>query len=515
MYQVVWFKRDLRTVAHRALTEAALRGPIVPLYILEPALWQQPDVSARHWRVLKPCLHDLDATLATNGVRLLIRQGEAVPVLAALRQQIGPFTLWSHEETGTLWTYARDRAVLSWCRAEGIAWHELPQTGVVRRLRSRAGWADAWDRRMAEALPLPPVLLPHGLSLTSDPLPDTLGTPLGPAHGTGEQPGDRATALKLLESFAQRRAARYAKGLSSPLTATQACSRLSPALALGTLSMAEAVQRLRRAQADWANSPLPAAERRAMTLGLKACLSRLAWHCHFIQKLEDEPDIEVRCLHPAFEGVRGHDPAHVTAWAAGETGIPFVDACMRALVATGWINFRMRAMLASFAAYQLWQDWRAPAQHLARCFIDYEPGIHYPQVQMQSGTTGINTLRIYNPVKQGMDHDPEGVFIRKWLPELAALPTPLLHEPWKAETPLLRAAGVRLDGSYPRPIVDHEAAARFARDTLWRLRRGEAFRTTAAAVVEKHGSRKDRARTARARRTPPVETRQGDLFGET
>ncbi|WP_052711671.1 FAD-binding domain-containing protein [Elstera litoralis] len=198
----------------------------------------------------------------------------------------------------------------------------------------------------------------------------------------------------------------------------------------------------------------------------------------------------------------------LAAWTRGETGIPFIDACMRALVATGWINFRMRAMLCSFAAYQLWQDWRLPAQHLARCFIDYEPGIHYPQVQMQSGTTGINTLRIYNPVKQGLDHDPEGVFLRKWLPELADLPTPLLHEPWKAETPLLRAAGVRLDSTYPRPIVESEAAARFARQTLWALRRGPEFRSVAANLVEKHGSRK---RPPSAGQTVH-DSRQGSLF---
>ena len=522
MLQVVWFKRDLRVNNHRPLCAAALAGPVLPLYILEPALWQQPDVSARHWRVLRPCLLTLAADLAGLGQELIVRRGDVVGILADIRARLGPFALWSHEETGALWTYRRDQAVLAWCRAEGIPWRELPQTGVVRRLKSRSGWAAQWDRRMAEPLVPPPAGLPplasRGFHLTSEPLPEQMGAAIGPATGDGEPPGDRATGLYLLESFVQRRAARYVRGLSSPLTAPQACSRLSPALALGTLSMAEVVQRLRMVQRQtevgdsWAEAP-GVAPNRALKGGLHACLSRLAWHCHFIQKLEDQPSIETKCLHPALEGLRGTDPARIAAWAKGETGIPFIDACMRALVATGWINFRMRAMLCSFAAYQLWQDWRAPARHLARCFIDYEPGIHYPQVQMQSGTTGINTLRIYNPVKQGLDHDPDGVFLRTWLPELADLPTPLLHEPWKAETPLLRAAGVRLDGTYPRPIVDSTEAARFARETLWPLRRGRAVRQAAAAVVEKHGSRKASAPPTReAARRAAVDTRQGTLF---
>ncbi len=520
MLQIVWFKRDLRVHNHRPLVEAAAAGPVLPLYILEPGLWQQSDMSARHWRVLRPCLEALNADLAALGQGLIVREGEAVPVLAALKARLGPIAIWSHEETGNLWTYGRDRAVLAWCRAEGVIWREIPQTGVVRRLRARTGWAEGWDRRMSEPLVPPPRgLTPLPFAIPSDPLPPVLGVLIGPADGAGEPPGDRAMGLRLLESFAHRRAMRYSKGLSSPLTAPQACSRLSPALALGTLSIAEVVQRLRSAQslwreADlWQTDPAPPAQRRAAIGGLKGCLSRLAWHCHFIQKLEDQPTIEITCLHPAFEGLRGTDPARVAAWAKGETGIPFIDACMRALVATGWINFRMRAMLCSFAAYQLWQDWRAPAHHLARSFIDYEPGIHYPQVQMQSGTTGINTLRIYNPVKQGLDHDPEGVFLRKWLPELAGVPTPLLHEPWKAETPLLKAAGVRLDSTYPRPIVDPEAAARFARETLWAVRRGGAFRKVAAEVVEKHGSRKGKSAPVRetARWVAP-DTRQANLF---
>jgi deoxyribodipyrimidine photo-lyase len=155
---------------------------------------------------------------------------------------------------------------------------------------------------------------------------------------------------------------------------------------------------------------------------------------------------------------------------------------MRALDKSGWINFRMRAMLKSFASYHLWLPWRDSGLHLARQFVDSEPGIHWPQVQMQSGTTGINTVRIYNPVKQGHDQDPTGIFVRAWLPELASVPGGFIHEPW------------RWPGStslpYPSPIVDNAAAMRASRDAVHAVRRSADHREAAHRIVARHGSRK-------------------------
>jgi deoxyribodipyrimidine photo-lyase len=207
----------------------------------------------------------------------------------------------------------------------------------------------------------------------------------------------------------------------------------------------------------------------------------------FIQKLEDEPRLEFENLHSKYDGIRpsAPDQERLYAWANGETGLPFVDACMRYLKATGWLNFRMRSMVMATASYHLWLHWRAPGQQLARYFTDYEPGIHWSQVQMQSGTTGINTVRIYNPVKQGYDQDPTGVFTRKWVPELEPIGDRYLQEPWKAEN-----ASEVLGRAYPMRIVDHMAAARTARDRIWAVRKGADFRKEASAVVAKHGSRK-------------------------
>jgi deoxyribodipyrimidine photo-lyase len=238
-------------------------------------------------------------------------------------------------------------------------------------------------------------------------------------------------------------------------------------------------------------------------LSLEAFVARLHWHCHFMQKLESEPRLEFQNLHPAYDLLREPEwnEAYFTAWAGGRTGIPFVDACMRALQTDGWINFRMRAMLCAFSSYQLFLHWRRPAQHLARLFSDYEPGIHFSQMQMQSGTTGINTIRMYNPVKQGLEQDPNGVFVRRHCPELAQVPTALIHEPWRDPT-AVAACGVHLGRDYPLPIVDHLAAARSARERVWRVRGNADFRAAAALIQTRHGSRKSGlVPTGRQRRT--------------
>jgi deoxyribodipyrimidine photo-lyase len=156
---------------------------------------------------------------------------------------------------------------------------------------------------------------------------------------------------------------------------------------------------------------------------------RLRWRDHFLQKFESLPWMEFRCINPSRENLRGWDGESYERWVTGTTGYPFVDACMRSLNATKWINFRARAMLVSFASYALGLDWRGFAPHLARTFLDYEPGIHYSQFQMQSGTTIGSIPRIYNPVKQSLEKDPAGEFIRRWVPELRGLQGASIHIP--------------------------------------------------------------------------------------
>ena len=494
--QIVWFKRDLRVDDHRPLLEAAARVPVLPLAVVEPELLRQPDSSGRQWAFCRESLIALRRDLARLGQPLVVRVGAVEQVLERARRQFGVAGLWSHEETGNGWTYARDRRVMAWARQHGIPWIEIPQFGVTRRLASRQGWARRWEERMAEPLAaVPPGLEPlEGLDPGRLPTAEQLG--LAPDPCPGRQGGGRCEGLAVLESFLSERSRTYQRGLSSPNTAGVSCSRLSPHLSWGTLSLREVVQHTRQRR-----SALTAV---AWRRSLQRFDERLHWHCHFIQKLESQPSLEFQELHPLTAGLRESEgaasAARLAAWADGRTGLPFVDACMRSLRATGWLNFRMRAMLQSVASYQLWLPWRDSGLHLARLFVDYEPGIHWSQCQMQSGTTGINTIRIYNPIKQGLDHDPEGVFIRRWLPELEAVPAVHLHQPWTMDRATQERAGCLLGRDYPTSIVDWTAAAAHARDRLWALRREQGFAATPDAIQQRHGSRRSGLRPSSRRR---------------
>jgi len=493
MNVLIWFKRDLRVADHPALTRAAGLGAVLPVYVAEPDIWAGPDMSARQWQATAEALEDLRTDLAKLGLPLVVRVGRAVDVLPRLCRAHRIGHIVSHQETGGLATFARDRAVGDWARGAGIEWEELAQTGIRRGQRNRAGWSAHRDGFFsASPLAVPDRLRPvAGVEPGLIPTARALG--LAPDACAHRQSGARAAGLAMLDSFAAGRGAGYRAAMASPVSGERVCSRLSVPIALGALSPREV---------------LAAVPGRLGKADASSFASRMAWRDHFHQRLEDRPDMESRPLHTAYAS-QTFDNRHLAAFAAGETGLPFADACLRYLRATGWLNFRARALLVSVGCHHLGLDWRMVGQVLARMFTDYDPGIHWPQVQMQAGVTGMNTIRIYNPVKQGQDHDLDGAFVRRWVPELAGVPGPLIHAPWR-----WTGAGTLLGKRYPEPLVDPAASARAARDRLWGSRSAPGFRQATAGIVARHVSPNDpphlpiRARKLAVSRAKPTQAGQ-------
>ncbi len=476
---VVWFKRDLRLLDHEPLVNAiASREKIVLLYVFEPLWVQDPHYSAFHINFIKQSLSDLQEQLTSYKTKILVVEGVILEVFHTL-STIEPITqLFSHQETGMKMTFDRDKSVQQWCNERKISWKQSVSNGVFRGLKNRKNWMQDWLTFINGDLQNPNIDKGNFIPLIT--IENTLELhfkvpSLNSERNPQLQKGGTKTAVKYLHSFLKDRISGYNRNYSKPLTSRLHSSRISPYLAWGNVSSRQIFQYVvkHKNTVDKRN--------------LNAFLSRMRWQAHFIQKFEMEWQMEFKSVNKGYHQLtKPIHPAWQKAWREGTTGIPMVDAAMRCLVATGFVNFRLRALLASFFTHLLWQPWQDCSEHLAQHFLDFEPGIHFPQVNMQSGETGINTIRIYNPVKNGKDHDPKGEFIKKWVPELKNIPEIYVHEPWKMPALEQQFLNFSLGIDYPFPIIEMETARKFAGDTLWNHKKNGKVKFEGRLIVEKH-----------------------------
>ncbi len=477
---IVWLKRDLRSRDHTPLARAIRTGePLLLLYSFEPGLMALPESAPRHFQFIHQSLDDLDRQLAPHGAHILRRHGDVLPAFQRLAQHFELRGIWAHQETGQEWTFRRDQQILRWARQEGIPLREFRQDGVFRRRWQREGWQEDWEDEMAEPLEHPELVSAHWAELAPELREALVGPPM-PAwlreYPDGMQPGGESFARKYFQSFLHDRVHNYLRHLARPAQSRRGCSRLSPYIAFGNISVREVFQSVTYSQAG--------PEKKE---NLEHFLSRVWWRSHYIQKLESDWWIEHAPMNKGLLGLnRGERKDWLEAWKEGKTGFPMVDASMKCLAATGYLNFRMRAMLVTFAAFPAWQDFKPIATHLAQLFLDYEPGIHFGQIQMQCGLTGYHPLRIFNPIHQARQYDPEGLFVKHWLPELAHVPAPLLYEPWTMTEMEQVFYGCEIGKDYPAPLFDYDEATRLAKDKYWNVRMSDPVQEALPAIWDRH-----------------------------
>jgi deoxyribodipyrimidine photo-lyase len=351
--QLVWLKRDLRTQDHAALFAAEETFhktgiPYVVLFLFEPALLAHPDTSDRHLQFCYHSILEMNANWKSINREVSLFFGDATEIFEKIVSESDVKAIYSYQESGIELSYARDRKLKRFFKEKHIPWIEFQRDGILRGISNRIDWEKKWFEQVSQ-----PIIENTFSKNAVEKIPNYFPLPLDFVSRISEfpivfQPAGESKAWRYLRSFAEKRGMNYSRHISKPTESRISCARISPYLAWGNLSIKQAFQYIRL-------HPNYAKNKRAFS----NFHTRLIWHCHFIQKFEMECSYETHCINLGYENLEHtHNPEFVEAWKTGNTGYPLVDACMRCVTETGWINFRMRAMVVSFLCHHLYQDWR-------------------------------------------------------------------------------------------------------------------------------------------------------------
>lgn len=521
--QLVWLKRDLRLDDLQSLglalkaARAKTAGPVGLLYIHDPKVLAEPDSALQHFVFVQECLENLKAQLGQAGLSdcLSVFYADSVEVFEQLHQAHTVSHIWSLRDSTQLSCFMRDVRVRNWASRQQIEFIELRQNNVTpfgeRALyRSFKPYLDAicferlWDfsswaanQRSKDAHSFESLFF----KVAQSPVCQTLGyragaekevfgnqtlpnqsceakiTQVGSFRRASRLKGGRTAALALLDEFLQVPVLlRYPSSISAPATALEYCSRLSVYLAYGVLSDKEVFQRVHHFYESLSEG-LSAEDRRRCQEAVEFFAQRLYWRYSYLQLFEDHHEMQYKVQMPGFENQREfeHSEKLFEAFTCGKTGIPYIDAAILMLQDCGWVNMRLRGTLASFALNDLWLDWQKVGNFLARQFLDYEPAIHWNQIAIQSGSCFYCEPLQYKVIKQAQEHDPQGDFVRHWLPALAKVPTEYIFEPWMMPAHIQHESGCQIGIDYPAPVVNPHAAFEASKTRIATHRAGHVF----------------------------------------
>ncbi|WNZ47686.1 deoxyribodipyrimidine photo-lyase [Leptolyngbya boryana CZ1] len=442
---IVWFRRDLRISDHAPLHRAISRGAVIPVFIFDRALLHHPETGSARVAFMLDCLRSLDEDLRDRGGRLILRFGDPVELLPDLIRETGADGIYAYVDYERIYGRVRDARLNQVLVEQGLKIRWFEPSGAASELMDYRDYRKLWYRDMSAEMLSTPLNIPTPEDIASEPIPKLTDLGLVP-DGKLIPPAGTSAARDILGQFLNEKLDRYYWQLSYP--GAEVTSGLSPHIKFGAISIRECYQTAQRI--------LKYTSDQRIERSCKQFISRLRWGSGFAQRFRYLPQLELRSLYSIFDqdGWEFDEPLY-EAWKTGQTGFPIIDAAARCLEATGgWmsLNFRSRALYSSFLSNLMNHDWRYGALHFMRHLIDGDCPIDHYQWAMQAGVTHCldkSWTRIYNPEQAAVDRcDPDGAFIKKWVPELAKIPAVQLGLPPRVQ-------------GYPQPILNYrEARAR-------------------------------------------------------